>query len=214
MLINKKLIMLICILSAGCSINDNEQLTLDDEQDIETFYIDTLTIESSVVALDPVRTNSPDYLLFGNFDDEGLGKITTKCYTQLGVSNASLNSKSIYDSIVLHLDISYRYGEYNKPQTIAVFELEDGILNRNYYQNNEQNISPQMLNEQTNFLAVPLDSPRINIKMKDLLGEEFFRMIRSNASEFSSQDKFSSYFKGLAIMAGDESNAVFGISPS
>jgi hypothetical protein len=213
MLINKKLIMLICILSAGCSITNPEQIRLDeDNNDIKTFYTDTLTIETSVVQMDPVYTNSPSSLLFGRYDDKESGKVSSMFYTQLAVAGAGLTDESVYDSTVLHLVASYKYGNYDIPQTIEVRELNEGILNRKYYQNYESAVKPDVLNEQSIFLA-PADSGRISIRMKDELGERFFRMIKGSSTTFTSQEKFNSYFNGLAIMPGEESNAVVGINP-
>jgi hypothetical protein len=186
--------------------------------------VDTIGVVLSSYVLDSFRTNNKNFALIGNYHDALMGKTTASTFLQPGLPTLSEDASTLlpkhatFDSIVLYMKPNgYYYGDTTVPYSISVYELAQ--------QPSEDLERPQIWNKSD----VPVLSggpiatwsrpirPSVNdsivVQLPYAKGKDFFDKIQAKATQFSTQDLFLEYFKGLAIKPSNTtSGAVYGFN--
>jgi hypothetical protein len=110
----------------------------------------------------------------------------------------------------------YYYGDTTKPFAVTIYELaqqptpdEDRI---NVYNTSDIPVISTPLATLSRTIR-PSANDSIIIRLPDTKGQDFFTKIQTKATQFSSQDRFLDYFKGIAIKPSNNSSAaVYGFN--
>ena len=91
-------------------------------------YTDTLTIQSSTIALDSTYTSGPAAFLFGSLTDPNIGQVSSNFYTQVSnVDTLKAKENSILGALKLNLVYSSFRGDTTKLQTMKIYKLTDTL---------------------------------------------------------------------------------------
>lgn len=185
--------------------------------------IDTVGVVLSTFVEDSFTTNNNNFSLIGNYHDSYLGKTTASTFFQPGLPTLSEDASTLlpksaqYDSLVLFMKPSgYYYGDTTQSFAITVYELarqpspdED---TRDIYNTSDVPVLSTTLGSWSKTLRPSLNDSVV-IKLLQSKGQDFFTKIQNKATQFSSQDMFLEYFKGIAIKpANNASGAVYGFN--
>jgi uncharacterized protein DUF4270 len=184
--------------------------------------VDTVGVVLSSYVLDSFTTNNNNFSLIGNYHDSYVGKTSASTFFQPGLPTLSedastlLPKSAVYDSLILDMRPSgYYYGDTLQPFAISVYELaqQPSIEDKLdiYNTSNLPVISTPLATWSRNIRPSANDS--VIIRLPDTKGQDFFTKIQSKATQFSSQDIFLDYFKGIAIKpTNNNSAAVYGFN--
>lgn len=197
-----------------------------------------LNVKLKTIREDSIRTDSLGNYVLGYIKDEpDFGTTKASIFTQvlLPSNNIFFDSDVIYDSLVLHLDYGFGYGDTMAKQTINVHTLTESLNgSENHYmydefeydnapvgflENYQHKINdtikvtrPLFAGEDTiNNQSFSLAS-QLSIRLNDDLGEQFYEEILLNDDEenednpFDSNELFLEYFYGFFITI-DETNS-------
>lgn len=177
---------------------------------VGTFYTDTLTVRTSTVLADSVRTSNPDILLVGKYKDPLFGKITASSHFWVNTratTAVEFGTTARYDSLVLLMGYGYTYGDTIPTQKLAVHRItEDLSPTTTYYNTSKVAYAATPLGEKT-FLARP--SGTVRVRLSDDLGQELFTLLSTPANQ--TNDKIHSVLKGLALVPGENNTAIIGV---
>jgi hypothetical protein len=208
---------------------------------ISTNFTDTLSVKTATVLIDSVVTSATDKLLVGQYQDPVFGNITAKTFFQIAnVDSIRANANSVLDSVVLNLGYKYYLGDTLKPQSITVHRvlekigqntgsltkrLLESLDSKNTYFNTDKlSYDPVPLGASGTFKARPiiqkrptdnlLDSMRtLKIKLNESFGNELLSLAGKTAG--SGLVNFKEYFKGMALVPGNNENAaILGFEPT
>lgn len=174
--------------------------------------IDSLTVNLSTILIDSIPTSGTEQLFVGKYTDKYLGVIKSTSFFQLDVTeNTSIEDLAVFDSLTLVLNYSgLSYGDTLQQQVINVHRVTEDI---------EQNDDYELYNTSffkygefpigsLSFYPKPNLKDSIEIRLDDSLGEQFMNLLKNKADEISSSDNFIDFFKGLAIVPGDNNSSV------
>ncbi len=176
---------------------------------VGTFYTDTLTVRTSTVLADSVRTSLPDIYLAGRYSDPLFGKIEASAYMRMALEfQLNLGEEAIYDSLVLYTPYNYTYGDTLSTQTLSVHRLnEDLDAAKNYYNNSRIGYDATPLATQS-FQPKPQSNGLLQFKLPDDLGRELFALSGKTGGQTNTE--FYKVLKGFALIPGSENTAVVG----
>lgn len=187
--------------------------------------VDTVGVVLSSYVLDSFATNNNNFSLIGVYQDSYLGKTNASTFLQLGLPTLSedattlLPKSAVYDSLILDMRPSgYYYGDTLQPFAITVYELaQQPSIEEKLDIYNTSNLP--VLSTPTPSLGSwsgkirPSMNDSVIIKLPDAKGLDFYTKIQTKATQFSSQDLFLDYFKGLAIKPTTNNGAaVYGFN--
>ncbi|GAB3174450.1 hypothetical protein GCM10027291_32710 [Telluribacter humicola] len=179
---------------------------------VGTFYTDTLTVRTSTVLADSVRTSNPDILLVGKYKDPLFGEITASSHFWVNTpatTAVELGSTARYDSLVLLMGYAYAYGDTLPNQKLAVHRItEDLSRTTTYYNTSKVAYEATPLGEKT-FQARPGSVGALRVRLSDNLGSELFTLLSTPANQ--TNDKIHSLLKGLALVPGENNTAIIGV---
>lgn len=213
--------------------NKDISLSLDNSRDESMGIVpmDSLQVNASTYQLDDVPTSATGVILVGKNTDILTGSITASSYMRMGIgeiTTASIPTAAKYDSITFVLKPNkYFYGDTTKTQTIAIHQVTDQITLKEINSGSDINekpvfvSGPAIYNDQK-FAYDPtalgtlsfqpfvkkLDS--VAIRLDDNLGNTLFSMIKEGKSAISSNQNFVEYFKGIAVIPGENNTAIIG----
>lgn len=185
--------------------------------------VDTVGVLLSSYVLDSFATNNNNFSLIGNYHDSYLGKTRASTFFQLGLPTLSedattlLPKSAVYDSLILDMRPSgYYYGDTLQPLDITVYELakQPSIEDKLdiYNTSNLPVISTTSLATWSRKIR-PSMNDSVIIKLPNTKGLDFFTKIQTKAAQFSSQELFLDYFKGLNIQpTNNNGGAVYGFN--
>jgi hypothetical protein len=166
----------------------------------------------STVMVDSVSTSGTGNFLVGKYSDKYLGDIRSTGFFQLDIpEDLDLNEKAVFDSLTLILKYSgMSYGDTLLQQNISVHRVTEEIsTNDNGLLYNISSFEYQDIPEGSlSFYAKPNFNDTLEIKLADSLGNEIFKLMENDADEISTSEDFLEYFKGLAIVAGENNSCV------
>ncbi|WP_229580333.1 DUF4270 family protein [Persicitalea jodogahamensis] len=176
---------------------------------VETLFTDTLTVRTSTVLADSVRTGNPDYYLAGRYVDPIFGTITASSFIRMSLfAQLDLGTSPVYDSLVLVTNYSYSYGDTLPPQTLAVHRIREVIdPTRSYYNNSTVAYDPTPLAKRT-FNATPRSNGVLRFRLPDDLGKELFALSGQTGGQTNAE--FAKTLGGFALIPDAKNTAVLG----
>ncbi len=175
----------------------------------DVIMVDTATINSFTVRADSLQTSGYDYALVGSYDDGVLGKITASSYFKLSLPSVTgLSDNAKLDSVCLILKpTGYCYGDSTRPFTVEVHQLTDDLENDEFsawYNTSEIKYNSEILGSKTSVIK-PNSGKLLMVKLSETFGRNLFDIIYKDGEELESQDNFSKYLKGFALVPGGTS---------
>jgi len=194
-----------------------DELLINQKEKIKVHFIE-IPLEVSNIYFDSVRTDVGS-LYFGRNNDPIFGMTEATGYFQFTYEEGSdilipgessenyylPNQSSQLDSAVIYLKLNKTYGgsKYAE-QEIVVYQIEDTLFSSALYTSNKYTeISPPRgIIGLDRFKTINDDI--LAIKITDKYGKSILNKIIDEASEF----EFTDYFRGLALVPGEENNQV------
>lgn len=173
-------------------------------QSFGVLYTDTVTVQTSTVLVDSVRTSRTGFLMGGQYIDPQFGTIAAKSFFQISLRDSvlTLGNSPALDSVVLFLHESFSYGDTNQVQQMSVHLLQDSVRLQSYY---STDVIPYELNS-VGSIALKSTPKKtddtLKIKLDPSVG---LRLIALNGNSIGS---FLDSFFGLALQPETTNNAV------
>lgn len=200
---------------AGCQWGDEVvSLVQPNQDDFMALFSDSTSVRLATVGEDSVMTGGSGRIFVGRFADPYLGKMHSTSFFQPTLdAGLNLAETAVYDSIILALRYDgYYYGDTTKLMNLAVHVLQEDILDKNVYYN--EDTTPYDLTPigKKSFLPNPHTPHKvIKIKLSDDLGKKVFEMAKNNL--LTSNSDWINIVKGIALIPGTSDNsAVVGFT--
>ncbi|MGB0422917.1 MAG: DUF4270 family protein, partial [Flavobacteriales bacterium] len=181
------------------------------DQLLQLFQTDTLTLNTSTITEDSLRTDELSLSLIGNYLDPEIGRTRTSFNSQLRLSTSEQDygSNPMLDSIVLTMVYSGGiYGSIGN-QLYSVTELtEDMYLDSAYYSNRSfERSSTELVALGKGYKKYDFSGyvtlangdslpPHLRLRLSDEFGEY---MMNLGTDAYSSNENFLTYFKGIHV---------------
>ncbi len=226
---------LLVVISCKKEVNNNGIDILTPDEQFKVGAVDTFDIKTSTVAFDTAATNNPAYLLLGANNDPVFGKTVASFCSQMRLVTTSPNFGDLntinVDSVVLSIKYSDTYG-VNKPLRFSVFRLTEDLKSQTYYANSVISDDAINLLYDENKLITPRPIgayfvtnsndtiyDQITLKLKKEFGQELIQKSIESPITYASIENFNNWFKGLKVIAKNESvieneGAIYYISSS
>jgi hypothetical protein len=195
--------------------------------------VDTITVVASTVLLDSIPTSGTGSILIGGYSDPALGVLNAEGNIQFDKGETwEPPDNAIFDSLVLVLRYNgYHYGDtsialtfdarritqafktYDLPQ-FWVDERQYSALYKasSFYNSSAIRYDISLLGTKT-VRPRPNSSDSLSIRLDDNLGKEWINLAKEQSVFITEADKFTEYFKGIAISTISPSEAVVGFTP-
>ncbi len=176
--------------------------------------LDTLTVETSTMKFDSIVSSESSRILVGKYIDPIFGTVSTSSYMGMVPSSFTIDSEAEYDSIALYLKLDkYYYNDTLRTNTIHIKQLAKTLKpdeGSYFYNTAEAEYYEDDLGAMS-YAPRPLDSDTLEIKISDELGLDFFEKFQEKL--ITNTDQFKDYFKGLALLPGeDDDGSIIGFS--
>jgi hypothetical protein len=187
---------------------------MDPNELLGSSQVDTFQLSTFSILEDSVISDNPAYALLGSYNDPTFGTVNANFYTQLRLSGFNPNFGDItqigIDSVVLGLKYAGYYGELSA-QNVEVHEITESIyLDSTYYSFSTKAVSPVDLVEPGYGIFVPSPDGKtivgtdtleaqLRIRLKNSFGSQMIEEASSGGTNFSSNENFLSYLKGLHV---------------
>jgi len=188
------------------------------DSSLRTVIIDTCTINLSTVSIDSVVTSGMSILLAGSYGDTIFGRTECTAYVPFTVPGSVTlpDADIIFDSINLALTLNGTWlGDTLTQQYFAIHYLDEVIElpdDGRYYSSWSVPYSAEPV-AISSFKPHPLTYDTISVRLPDDIGIDLLEsIINEDEDVIGSQERFTEYFKGIAITAADDNNAVLGFT--
>lgn len=206
--------LIIVIFLSSCKKKENGfgKDVLDPNDLLNSVQVDTFSLTTFTVLEDSVITDNPAYAVLGSYNDPKFGTFDANFYTQFRLSglNPDFSGGTItIDSLMLGLEYVGYYGDLST-QNIEVFEMTEGLdIDSTYYAFTTKTHSSVNLVEPGYEAFTPnpdgitvigedtVDT-QLRIRLKNSLAQQFINDA-STGSDFTSNEAFLEYFKGLHV---------------
>ncbi len=193
------------------SCDDNFDITLDLQRDplLNTTYTDTLSVRTSVVLVDSVGTTRQ--LMVGSVGDSRFGSVRATLFSKVVFNRDTLRfpveaTAPVYDSIVLVMAVTGRYGDTTVAQNLRVHRLTERLDRTRAYYSSEQLQTGELLGQAT--YRANLRNGSLVIRLNQELGRDLFqRALNSRTSPLIGQDRFEELLNGIRLSATGPGNA-------
>jgi len=199
--------------AAGKDLMNSEDL-------LNSAQVDTFTLNTFSIAEDSLISDNPAYAVLGSYNDPKFGTVNANFYTQLRLSGLNPNfgdvSTITIDSVMLGLEYAGFYGEFSS-QKVEVYEMTEAInIDSVYYSFSTKTTTSTDLVEPGYGTFTPdpegitvigsdtVDT-QLRIKLKNALGTQLINEAASGGTNFTSNENFLSYFKGLHVRVNNAS---------
>jgi hypothetical protein len=178
---------------------------------------DTFLVELSNVLFDSMTTSNTDSLLIGQYADDRLGIINSKCYFRVKIpTSVTIQEGDVFDSISLVVKLNgYSYGDTTKKVNWNVYRLSEMLkLNENGYLYNMSSFKyfDDPIGE-VSFKPYPSKTQEINIPIDHNLGNTLFDMVINRDEKVESDENFFNYFNGITIAPSNtDLNNLLGVT--
>lgn len=193
---------------------------MNPEDLLNSAQVDTFTLNTFSIAEDSLISDNPAYAVLGSYNDPKFGTVNANFYTQLRLSGLNPNfgdvSTITIDSVMLGLEYAGFYGEFSS-QKVEVYEMTEAInIDSVYYSFSTKTTTSADLVEPGNGTFTPdpdgitvigadtVDT-QLRIKLKNALGTQLINEAASGGTNFTSNENFLSYFKGLHVRVNNAS---------
>jgi hypothetical protein len=177
-------------------------------QELDVQAIDTVTIQTSTIAVPESYTTSLDTnMLVGNWNDANTGKLIARGFSSLTYPSNSLQGATNVrlDSLVLELGYTYSYGDTSKVFNLAVHQLRQPLDPTVYYTNSSVVAYDEKPLFQRSFLLRPnTGTRRIRFRIPDAITQEFYTRLLSG--DINSVTTMNEFWKGFALASSTSEN--------
>lgn len=193
----------------GCKdpmIEDSNLLTSEDDLNLAK---DTLLIKAFSQYEVPLRSSGVSTGVLGSIDDPNFGKTYAGVYSQflLTSNNLYFGENPQLDSVVLMVRYSGKYGNFNLPVDVSVYELAQSINDTTVYRTNDAfQVQVPAIGQLNGLVPNITDSIQTNrgkypAHLRIRLNDDFGRKIleADTTAVLSSNSAFLSYFKGFYL---------------
>jgi hypothetical protein len=216
--------LLLFFLAASCKKRESEvgRGILNPNELLNSIQTDTFSLTTFSIEEDSVVSDNPLYAMLGSYNDPKFGTVNSNFYTQLRLSGFNPDfgdlSELVIDSVVLGLKYAGYYGNLTS-QNLEVYEMSESLdLDGTYYSfSTKSTISPNLVEPGFGtFIPDPFGMkivgkdtvlPELRIKLKNSFGSKFIQDASGGGTEFSSNENFLTYFKGLHVRVNNGSQA-------
>ena len=206
------------VLLSSCE-DEPEPIGITDEQLINTYYTDTITINVKLFQSDSVSTRSSvgnSRLLMGSLSDEYVGTYSSQAFGNVGLSTSIedlINSDgevAIFDSLVGFFQTDYIYGDTLAENIIQLYEVTEEFKNKSYYSFDTLQTSTVSLGSA--IYPNDLDSNNVlRMRLSEEYGRKLFEYGKTN--KFENDSLFRLFSKGVAFRNTTPNASVIGINP-
>jgi hypothetical protein len=198
------------------------QDVLDPNSLLNSLQVDTFELQTFTFVEDSIISDNPAYAVLGSYNDPSFGTVNAGFYTQFRLSGVNPNfgnlSEITIDSIVLGLEYRGYSGDFSA-QNLEVFEVSENFyLDSTYYAfDHLSTFSTNLVEPGTEsfvpnpngvtVIGVDTVDTQLRIHLKKSLAQRFLYESVTGGSNFSSNDNFVSYFKGLKIRVNNPPQA-------
>lgn len=196
-----------------------EPIGIGDEQLINTYFTDTLTVNVKVFQSDSINTTSRtgnSRLLMGSLADDYVGRYSAQGFGNISLTTLSEDLKNdageiaIFDSLVGFFQTDYVYGDTLATNRIQFYEVSELFENKTYYQFDTLKTSNSIVG--TALYPANLDTNKV---LRVTFAEEFGRKLFNYgvANKFENDSVFRIFSKGLAFRSVSPNTSIVGINP-
>lgn len=184
--------------------------------------IDTFQLETYSEFEDSALSSNTETALLGSYVDPIFGKVTSEFYTQLRLEGVNPNFGDLslvsIDSFVLGLEYRSYYGKLD-PQTFEVYQLDQDLsMDSTYYsfQTRATKSLDWMMSDKKTLTPKPSSQIKIGANLVDAqlrlfldtnLARNLMLAAQTNPTDFSSNENFLTYFKGLNVKVNNPTQA-------
>ena len=193
---------------------------MNPEDLLNSAQVDTFTLNTFSIAEDSLISDNPAYAVLGSYNDPKFGTVNANFYTQLRLSGLNPNfgdvSTITIDSVMLGLEYAGFYGEFSS-QKVEVYEMTEAInIDSVYYSFSTKTTTSADLVEPgygtftpdpegITVIGTDTVDTQLRIKLKNALGTQLINEAASGGTNFTSNENFLSYFKGLHVRVNNAS---------
>lgn len=187
------------------AIEDNSLLTDDDNLNLAK---DTLYAKVVTVFQEPLGSNGVSTGVLANLSDPNYGKTQAGVYAQLRLTsnNTNFGTNPQLDSVVLTMAYTDKYGKFDIPVNVSVYELSESLLDSvTYYTNTSFAVNPVAIGQRTGFTPNLTDSVQLSTGVKYpphfrvTLNNSFGNKLLADTTKLVDNVAFLNYIKGLYI---------------
>ena len=222
------------IVVASCDKDMNVMLDNSATGNVGVTLVDSFTVNTATTQLNNLPSANQGVLLVGRSTNPNLGSISASSYFRIGFSRISndIPTTARFDSLNLIIKpatANNYVGDTSATQTLHVHRVTEDITTQTakpqfpnqaipFYVTgttlfNDQTFDydPQPIGSST-FRPSPSRLDSVNIRLADAIGQDFFDKVRTGATQFSSNDNFIEYFKGLVLVPAENNSTVIAFS--
>ncbi len=196
-----------------------EPIGIGNEQLINTYFTDTITVNVKVFQSDSINTTNRtgnSRLLMGSLTDEYVGRYSAQGFGNISLTTTTEDLKNdagevaIFDSLVGFFKTDYVYGDTLATNRIQLYEVSELFANKTYYQFDTLQTSSSMLGSA--IYPNDLDSNKV---LRVTLAEEFGRKLFNYGvtNKFENDSLFRIFSKGIAFRSASPNTSIVGINP-
>lgn len=192
----------------GCkdpAIEDKDLLNSDDNINLAK---DTLHFKVQTLAETNLASNGVSIGLVGNLTDPVFGTTVAGFYGQPRITsnNISFGENPVLDEVYLSLVYSGKYGNFDQPVDLNVYELSQSLIDSvKYYTNSSFAVNTPPIGQVTGFVPNITDSvevwgtkyvPHLRVKLSNAFGN---KILTADTNALRDLTSFLSLFKGFYI---------------
>ncbi len=203
------------IIFNSCEEKGDFGLGSDDVAPIE-FQSEKISLNTSVVWLDSIRSNNLGRMLVGEHSGSEFGEISSTGYIGIDLNESrhpSLDEEAVFDSARINFTLNSLYdtSANNRELNIRAYPIIEEFKDTTYITRNSLQRSNQLIASR-DIQVEKLDSVYA-IHVDQAWASQIFEGIRSGDATFDSQSAFDAFFRGFALTHEGSSQNVFGIVP-
>jgi len=195
---------LLALLTVSCSMSSVEDFVVGDnfiKDQTGVVMIDTLTIQSSTIKYDSIRSNSSGRFLVGSNYNFFSGYKSANSFMTMAFDDAIEHTEFVFDSLSLVLNYdTYYSGDTTVTQTFSVYQLQEKmeLIDSYLYTTSNFKCDATPLGS-VSLKPQPKSHNEVSIRLPDKFGLRLAQMIKAKNDTITTQDLFLKFFNGLAI---------------
>jgi hypothetical protein len=187
------------------------------DKEMRIVYIDTSTVKMSTVTIDSLVTSGNEMILAGRYGDTITGITSSTAfltYSVPGITTFPESREIIFDSVDMVMVLNGEStGDTTTYHTFNIYPLLEAIelpVDEEFYNTDKTDYSPSPIASFT-IKPKPETGDTLTVRLPDDLGNDLLNIIVNDDKEvLGTQDRFSAYFKGLAVGPGELNNCILG----
>ncbi len=224
-------VLLITVVAGLLSCEDPSEVGLSlnsDGTQISVLY-EEISLPTTNVFIDSLRTDADRRLLVGQYNDPIFGNTSSSAFSQLALTSFSFqrkedslttDGKEVFeyeiDSVILQLRYNYFHStNFTQSQSIKVQQINDTLFNSVFYFAK----FPSMVDENSKVYGEQSFqvNPEVDTVLKinlDVFGEETLKFFKESSVGSISGDSIINQLRGIALIPGSGNSAILGFDPT